>query len=101
MPLDLRRRGMHPQVLERQLEGPAVVKGDVQQAGAAAQGDLDGLGSRRAWIHGVGDSGRLPPPFQGFRSFSMGKGDRRTRRGKIYAGSFGKSRPKAGTTAVK
>jgi ribosomal small subunit protein bTHX len=27
----------------------------------------------------------------------MGKGDRRTRRGKIYAGSFGKSRPKAGT----
>jgi 30S ribosomal protein S31 len=32
----------------------------------------------------------------------MGKGDRRTRRGKIYAGSFGKLRPKAGTkkTAV-
>ena len=24
----------------------------------------------------------------------MGKGDRRTRRGKIYAGSFGKSRKK-------
>ena len=24
----------------------------------------------------------------------MGKGDRKTRRGKIYAGSFGKSRPK-------
>ncbi|MCB1623681.1 MAG: 30S ribosomal protein THX [Pseudomonadales bacterium] len=24
----------------------------------------------------------------------MGKGDRRSRRGKIYAGSFGKSRPK-------
>ena len=24
----------------------------------------------------------------------MGKGDRRTRRGKIYAGSFGKLRPK-------
>jgi len=24
----------------------------------------------------------------------MGKGDRRTKRGKIYAGSFGKSRPK-------
>lgn len=24
----------------------------------------------------------------------MGKGDRRTRRGKIYNGSFGKSRPK-------
>ncbi len=24
----------------------------------------------------------------------MGKGDRRTRRGKIYAGTFGKSRPK-------
>jgi 30S ribosomal protein S31 len=25
---------------------------------------------------------------------SMGKGDRKTRRGKIYRGSFGKSRPK-------
>ena len=25
---------------------------------------------------------------------NVGKGDRRTRRGKIYAGSFGKSRPK-------
>ncbi len=24
----------------------------------------------------------------------MGKGDRRTRRGKIFAGSFGKTRPK-------
>jgi 30S ribosomal protein S31 len=24
----------------------------------------------------------------------VGKGDRRTRRGKIYAGSFGKTRPK-------
>lgn len=24
----------------------------------------------------------------------MGKGDRKTRRGKIYAGSFGKKRPK-------
>ncbi len=24
----------------------------------------------------------------------MGKGDRKTRRGKIYLGSFGKSRPK-------
>jgi 30S ribosomal protein S31 len=31
----------------------------------------------------------------------MGKGDRRTRRGKIYAGSFGKTRPKAGTAAKK
>ncbi|MEN9705187.1 MAG: ribosomal protein Thx [Pseudomonadota bacterium] len=30
----------------------------------------------------------------------MGKGDRRTRRGKIYAGSFGKTRPKAGTKAA-
>ncbi|MEY4760735.1 MAG: ribosomal protein Thx [Pseudomonadota bacterium] len=30
----------------------------------------------------------------------MGKGDRRTRRGKIYAGSFGKSRPKAGNKAA-
>ncbi len=33
----------------------------------------------------------------------MGKGDKRTRRGKIFAGSYGKSRPKgkknsAGTT---
>jgi 30S ribosomal protein S31 len=25
----------------------------------------------------------------------MGKGDKRTRRGKIFAGSFGKTRPKA------
>ena len=25
----------------------------------------------------------------------MGKGDRKTRRGKIYAGSFGKKRPKS------
>jgi 30S ribosomal protein S31 len=25
----------------------------------------------------------------------MGKGDRRTKRGKLYAGSFGKSRPKS------
>ncbi|MBX7171273.1 MAG: 30S ribosomal protein THX [Pyrinomonadaceae bacterium] len=25
----------------------------------------------------------------------MGKGDKRTRRGKIFAGSFGKSRPKS------
>ncbi len=25
----------------------------------------------------------------------MGKGDRKTRRGKIYAGSFGKTRPKS------
>jgi 30S ribosomal protein S31 len=25
----------------------------------------------------------------------VGKGDRKTRRGKIYAGSFGKSRPKS------
>lgn len=41
----------------------------------------------------------------------MGKGDRRTRRGKIYRGTFGKSRPKspakkkkkkkAATTATK
>jgi 30S ribosomal protein S31 len=30
----------------------------------------------------------------------VGKGDRRTRRGKIYNGSFGKSRPKD-TTATK
>ncbi|QYO65255.1 30S ribosomal protein THX [Leptolyngbya sp. 7M] len=26
----------------------------------------------------------------------MGKGDKRTRRGKIFAGSYGKSRPKGG-----
>ncbi len=30
----------------------------------------------------------------------MGKGDKRTRRGKIYRGSFGKSRPKAGPKPV-
>jgi 30S ribosomal protein S31 len=28
------------------------------------------------------------------RSVEVGKGDRKTRRGKIYRGSFGKSRPK-------
>lgn len=26
----------------------------------------------------------------------MGKGDKRTRRGKIFAGSYGKTRPKGG-----
>ncbi|MEO6080188.1 MAG: 30S ribosomal protein THX [Steroidobacteraceae bacterium] len=31
----------------------------------------------------------------------MGKGDRRTRRGKIYAGSFGKLRPKDPNKAEK
>jgi 30S ribosomal protein S31 len=31
----------------------------------------------------------------------VGKGDRRTRRGKIYAGSFGKLRPKDPKAAVK
>jgi 30S ribosomal protein S31 len=31
----------------------------------------------------------------------VGKGDRRTRRGKIYAGSFGKSRPKDPTSGKK
>ena len=31
----------------------------------------------------------------------MGKGDRRTRRGKIYAGSFGKTRPKDPTKNKK
>ena len=30
----------------------------------------------------------------------MGKGDKRTRRGKIFAGSFGKSRPKYKKAAV-
>lgn len=29
----------------------------------------------------------------------MGKGDPRSRRGKIYQGSFGKTRPKKGTKA--
>lgn len=29
----------------------------------------------------------------------MGKGDRKTRRGKIFAGSYGKSRPKPRATA--
>jgi 30S ribosomal protein S31 len=35
---------------------------------------------------------------------TMGKGDRRTRRGKIYNGSYGKTRPgrvKKGTDATK
>jgi 30S ribosomal protein S31 len=31
----------------------------------------------------------------------VGKGDRRTRRGKIYAGSFGKLRPKSPKAAAK
>ena len=31
----------------------------------------------------------------------MGKGDKRTRRGKIFAGSFGKSRPKNVKKIVK
>jgi ribosomal small subunit protein bTHX len=31
----------------------------------------------------------------------VGKGDRRTRRGKIYAGSFGKMRPKDPKRATK
>lgn len=31
----------------------------------------------------------------------MGKGDKRTRRGKIFAGSFGKSRPKSVKKNVK
>ncbi len=30
----------------------------------------------------------------------MGKGDKRSRRGKIFAGSYGKSRPKHKTKAV-
>jgi 30S ribosomal protein S31 len=30
----------------------------------------------------------------------VGKGDRRTRRGKIYAGSFGKLRPKSAKKAT-
>lgn len=30
----------------------------------------------------------------------MGKGDKRTRRGKIFAGSFGKSRPKSKKAAA-
>jgi 30S ribosomal protein S31 len=31
----------------------------------------------------------------------MGKGDRKTRRGKIYIGSFGKSRPKDPAKVLK
>ncbi len=31
----------------------------------------------------------------------MGKGDKRTRRGKIFAGSYGKTRPKKKKVAVK
>lgn len=30
----------------------------------------------------------------------MGKGDKKTRRGKIFAGSFGKSRPKSKKATV-
>ncbi|HWP03782.1 MAG TPA: 30S ribosomal protein THX, partial [Gemmatimonadaceae bacterium] len=36
----------------------------------------------------------LRPPSEDHGGFSMGKGDQRTRRGKIYRGTFGKSRPK-------
>ncbi len=31
----------------------------------------------------------------------MGKGDRRTKRGKIFAGTYGKSRPRKNKKAVK
>jgi 30S ribosomal protein S31 len=31
----------------------------------------------------------------------MGKGDKRTRRGKIFAGSYGKTRPKAKNKTAK
>jgi len=31
----------------------------------------------------------------------MGKGDKRSRRGKIFAGSFGKTRPKKKNTVTK
>ena len=31
----------------------------------------------------------------------MGKGDKRTRRGKIFAGSYGKSRPKNKKVVIK
>lgn len=31
----------------------------------------------------------------------MGKGDKRTRRGKIFAGSFGKTRPKKKTKSAE
>jgi 30S ribosomal protein S31 len=31
----------------------------------------------------------------------MGKGDKRTRRGKIYRGSYGKKRPRRGKKPVK
>lgn len=31
----------------------------------------------------------------------MGKGDKRTKRGKLFKGSFGKRRPKAETVAKK
>lgn len=31
----------------------------------------------------------------------MGKGDKRTKRGKIFKGSFGKSRPKAQPASAK
>jgi ribosomal small subunit protein bTHX len=37
----------------------------------------------------------MPAPTIYQECASVGKGDRKTRRGKIYNGSFGKSRPKS------
>jgi 30S ribosomal protein S31 len=67
-----------------------------------------------AFLFSAGDSDAWPghcgQSRRGFLDFAalkgtlenlVGKGDRRTRRGKIYAGSFGKSRPKAGKAKSK
>jgi 30S ribosomal protein S31 len=54
------------------------------------------LGTRLNWdLFCVPGASRLDLRARYFKeSICMGKGDRKTRRGKIYRGSFGKSRPK-------
>jgi 30S ribosomal protein S31 len=60
---------------------------------------MSGLSFLRIWSH-RGHCGQSGPCFLDCAAFKsawekhVGKGDRRTRRGKIYAGTFGKSRPK-------
>ena len=44
-------------------------------------------------LTGGGNSATNTPLFCGRGDDSMGKGDLRTRRGKIYRGTFGKTRP--------
>jgi 30S ribosomal protein S31 len=57
---------------------------------------LAALGARLNWdLFCVPGASRLDLRARYFKeSICMGKGDRKTRRGKIYRGSFGKSRPK-------